>query len=94
MKRAKPSPRAVALKYDSKSPPRVVAHGSGEQAELMRTAALRAGVPLMEEPALAEALLALELDSTIPEELYVAVAVVLSWAYWMQGKRPEGYVEP
>jgi len=31
---------------------------------------------------------ALELDDTIPEELFVAAAVVLAWAYWLQGKEP------
>ena len=30
----------------------------------------------------------LDLDQEIPEELYVAVAVVLSWAYWLKGMEP------
>jgi len=30
----------------------------------------------------------LDLEQEIPRELYVAVAVVLSWAYWLQGMKP------
>jgi len=31
----------------------------------------------------------LELNTEIPENLYVAVAVILSWAYWLKGMEPE-----
>jgi flagellar biosynthesis protein len=30
----------------------------------------------------------LEVDEEIPQELYTAVAVVLSWVYWLKGMRP------
>jgi flagellar biosynthesis protein len=30
----------------------------------------------------------LEIDQEIPEELYTAVAVILSWAYWLRGMEP------
>ena len=30
-----------------------------------------------------------ELNEEIPENLYVSVAVILSWVYWLKGMRPE-----
>jgi flagellar biosynthesis protein len=30
----------------------------------------------------------LEVDQEIPQELYTAVAVVLSWVYWLKGMSP------
>ena len=30
-----------------------------------------------------------ELNEEIPESLYVSVAVILSWVYWLKGMRPE-----
>jgi flagellar biosynthesis protein len=84
----KPPYKAVALHYDQVSPPRVLAAGTGETARLISETARKLGTPLMEDPALVEALLALEIDDTIPEDLFVAAAVVLAWAYWLQGKEP------
>lgn len=80
--------KAVALHYDLLAPPRVIAAGSGETARLIAEAARRAGKPLVEDAVLAEALLQVELDQSIPEDLFVAVAVVLAWAYWIEGKAP------
>jgi flagellar biosynthesis protein len=41
-----------------------------------------------QDPALLALLSRLEIDQDIPPELYTAVAVVLSWAYWLKGMRP------
>jgi len=32
----------------------------------------------------------LELEQEIPESLYVSVAVILSWVYWLKGMTPKG----
>ncbi len=71
-------PRAVALRYVAPDAPTVVATGAGETAEAIVAAAREAGVPVEENPALAEALSTLELDQTIPEDLYRAVAEVIA----------------
>jgi flagellar biosynthesis protein len=81
--------KAVALHYDEESAPRVIAKGIDERALLIKEAAERLGKPQLENDELAGLLLNLELDETIPEELYVGVAVVLSWAYWLTGKIPK-----
>jgi len=67
----------------------LIAKGIDEHALLIREAAERLGKPQIENDELARQLLRLELDETIPEELFVGVAVVLSWAYWLSGKMPK-----
>ena len=70
---------AVALKYDAPTAPRVTAIGRGELAQRIIEAAAANGVPLSDNPALAEALSNIPLDQEIPESLYRAVAEVLSY---------------
>lgn len=70
---------AVALRYDAPSAPRVVAVGRGELGERIVEVARDHGVPVEENPALAEALSTIELDEAIPEALYQAVAVIIAF---------------
>jgi flagellar biosynthesis protein len=77
-----PRRRATALNYEpGDSAPRITATGSGLVAERIIAAAREAGVPLRADPALAEALAALDLGATVPEALWRAVAEALAWAY-------------
>jgi flagellar biosynthesis protein len=78
----------VALEYGRHKTPVVVAKGSEELAQLIVDEAERQGVYIAQDPQLLALLAKLELDQEIPEELYVAVAVVLSWAYWLKGMQP------
>ncbi|HEU4975142.1 MAG TPA: EscU/YscU/HrcU family type III secretion system export apparatus switch protein [Baekduia sp.] len=83
--------RAAALRYDREGgdqAPRVVAAGAGEIAGRIVEIAREQGVPVHEEPALAEALARLELEQEIPPELFAAVAEVLVWAYGLERRRP------
>jgi len=73
--------RAAALRYESGSTPRVTAAGRGLIAEKILEEAKKAGVPIREDKALAEALAGLELGREVPEDLWVAVAQALAWAY-------------
>jgi flagellar biosynthesis protein len=70
---------AVALRYDAPDAPKVVAVGRGEVGQRIIDTAREHGVPLESNPALAEALSTLELDTAIPEALYEAVAVVIAF---------------
>jgi flagellar biosynthesis protein len=75
-------PLAVALRYDKRTPgaaPRVIAKGRGEIGQNIIDTAREHGVPLKQNPALAEALSQVELDDQIPEPLYRAVAEVLAF---------------
>jgi flagellar biosynthesis protein len=81
-----PSKLAVALKYEKPNAPRVTAIGRGELAERIVETAREHGVPLADNPALAEALSQLELDQEIPENLYRAVAEVLTYILRVSGR--------
>ena len=73
--------RAAALRYEGSGAPKVTAAGRGLIAETILEEARRAGVPIREDKALAEALSGLDLGTEVPEELWVAVAQALAWAY-------------
>lgn len=79
---------AVALHYDGTSAPRVVAKGRGQLAERIIDQAQTYNVPLHSDPHLAALLAKVPLGEEIPRELYVAVAEVLAFVYWLSGKLP------
>jgi flagellar biosynthesis protein len=74
--------------------PQVVATGQGYVAEQIIAAAREAGVPVREDPALAEALAALDLGSEVPQALYRAVAETLAWAYGLDLAAARRRAEP
>jgi flagellar biosynthesis protein len=84
--------RAAALRFDpaAADAPKVVAVGAGMIAERIVEIAREHGVPVHEEPALAEALSRLELEQEIPPDLFAAVAEILVWAYRLEARRPAG----
>ncbi len=76
-----PTHVAVALRHDrdGDEAPRVVAKGSGTAAARIRSAARRAGIPIVRDVPLARAIHRLaEVGEEIPEELYEAAAAVLA----------------
>jgi flagellar biosynthesis protein len=77
---------AVALRYDKKGAPRVVAKGRGELGERIVELAREHGVPIEENEVLAGALSQVELDDEIPAELYRAVAEVLVFVLKVGGR--------
>lgn len=81
---------AVALKYEKGQPaPKVTAKGEGITAKQILEIAEKHGIPLQKEPELARILAQVPLGDEIPQELYVAVAEVISFAYFLSGKTPE-----
>ncbi len=79
---------AVALEYGQRATPVVTARGQGEVAERIIAEARRQGVHVTEDPALLALLSRVDIDEEIPAEAYAAVAVVLSWVYWLKGMEP------
>lgn len=78
---AVPSKRAAALRYaPGSTAPKIVASGRAQTAERILEAAREAGVPVREDPALADALCQLEIGDAVPPELWQAVAETLVWA--------------
>jgi flagellar biosynthesis protein len=83
----KPGPRvAVALQYERPHAPRVVAKGRGELGQAIIDTARQHGIPMEQNPGLAEALSQVELDEQIPRELYRAVATVLGFILRASGQ--------
>jgi flagellar biosynthesis protein len=74
--------QATALSYSpGQTAPKIVAAGKGVIADRILEIAAAAGVPIREDAALVNALQALDLGQEIPEDLFVAVAEALAWAY-------------
>ena len=78
--------KVTALRYEGEGAPKVIASGQGHVAEKILASAQAAGVPVREDPQLAEALSALALGQEVPEDLWLAVAEVLAWAYGLERK--------
>lgn len=70
---------AVALSYDGKSAPKVVAKGYGVIADKIREVAQENNVSVQENAMLSKALMQVELDDYIPEELYRGIAEVIGF---------------
>lgn len=81
------SPLAVALHYDKKGAPQVVAKGRGTIGEKIIAVAKANNVPIEENEVLAAALSNVELGDEIPEDLYKAVAEVLVFVLRLSGHR-------
>ena len=81
-------PVAVALTYDENSPdaPRVVASGKGFLAEQILGFAFAHGVKVRTDPDLAQILAAVDVDTVIPVEAFLAVAEILAYVYRANGR--------
>ncbi|SEQ60501.1 flagellar biosynthesis protein [Devosia sp. YR412] len=84
----KPQALAVALQYEkgSREAPKVVAKGRGLLAERIVELAEENDIIIEANPVLAQALSGVELDDTIPLELYEAVAVVIGFVLRVSAK--------
>ncbi len=89
MKDQSPPPSAAALAYDGDNAPRLVAKGRGAVADHIIALAQQHGVYLHEDPVLSDCLQRLELNQEIPKELYIAIARVIAFAYFVAGKSPQ-----
>ena len=84
----KTSFEAVALEYGQYKTPRVTAKGQNELAQRIVEEAKKQGVYVTEDPQLLALLSRLDVDQEIPQDVYTAVAVILSWVYWLKGMQP------
>ena len=79
---------AVALGYNPNKDdaPRVLASGREKIAEQIISIARENGIPIKDDPVLTAALMEIDINNTIPPELYRVVAEVLSYIYRIQQK--------
>jgi flagellar biosynthesis protein len=78
--------RAIALVWDGREAPTVVAKGDDELGAEIIALAKQFDVPLYEDAQLVKLLSAIELDQQIPPPLYLAVAKVIAFAYFVSGR--------
>ncbi|WP_019215240.1 EscU/YscU/HrcU family type III secretion system export apparatus switch protein [Legionella tunisiensis] len=83
--------QAIALRYDGKSAPKVTAKGEGLLAEHIVKIARERGIPLQQDKELTALLAEVHLNEEIPPKLYLAVAQLLTFLYYVNGKTPADY---
>jgi flagellar biosynthetic protein FlhB len=91
---ANPTHIAIAIKYDSDSmgAPIVIAKGQRLMAEKIKSIAAANGIPIVENKPVARLLYkVVEVGQSIPEELYSAVAEILSFVYRMSRNAGRNY---
>lgn len=84
--------QAIALTYDGQQAPILSAKGDDELAEAILAIAREYEVPIYENAELVRLLARLELGDAIPEALYRCIAEIIAFAWYLQGKSPEGFV--
>ena len=79
---------ASVLKYESNQDlsPKLIAKGKGMVAGHIIAEAEKHRIPIKKDPTLSELLSQLEINQTIPEELYQAVAEVFAFIYTIDRK--------
>ena len=80
---------AVSLNYDGEHAPRVTAKGNGLIGDNIVKLAYENDIPVHEDTALVQALSHIELGDEIPENLYLAVAEILAFIYYLEEKDGE-----
>ena len=80
--------KASVLKYDKyqDKSPKLIAKGKGVVAEHIIAEAENHRIPIKKDPSLSELLSQLEINQSIPEELYQAVAEVFAFIYSIDRK--------
>jgi flagellar biosynthesis protein len=72
----------------------VTAKGQNELAHRILAEAQKQGVYVAEDPQLLALLSRLDVGEEIPQDMYTAVAVILSWVYWLKGMQPGDEKKP
>jgi flagellar biosynthesis protein len=72
---------ALAYRPPSDLAPRVIAKGNGALAERILALARHHEIPIHDDPALVAVLSLLEIEASVPPELYRAVAEVIAFVY-------------
>jgi len=85
---------AVAVRYDPQAnkPPVIVAKGARLVAERIKELAKSSGVPIYEDPPLAQALFEAPVGAEVPSALYHAIAQVLAFVYHTSRREKERQV--
>ncbi|WP_227935794.1 EscU/YscU/HrcU family type III secretion system export apparatus switch protein [Alkalihalobacillus deserti] len=82
------SKKAIALRYqaDKDESPKVIGKGQGIMADEIISLAKEHHIPIQEDPSLIQMLSQLEVNQSIPPELYEVVAEVFAFIYRIDQK--------
>lgn len=80
-------PTAIALRYEGRGAPRLIAKGRGATAERIVELAKSHGIPMQHDPELVEMLAQMKLGEEIPPALYAAIAELLAFIYSVSDER-------
>ncbi len=83
--------QALALFYDGGNAPVISDNKTGQAAQELIQHALELGIPIYENPELLLQLSELQIGQNVPPQLYQLIAEILAYAFYIQGKAPEGY---
>ena len=72
------------MRWDGKGAPKVTAKGQGLVAEQIIEIAQKHDVPMRQDAELVKLLSTVELNDEIPDQLYLAVAEVIAFAYTLK----------
>ncbi|KAB7708036.1 hypothetical protein F9802_04820 [Bacillus aerolatus] len=91
MKKEVKRKQAAALSYlpEKSQSPTLIAKGKGKVAENILEKAREHNIPIQEDPSLVEILGKLEINESIPEELYQAVAEVFAFIYRLDQRKKQ-----
>lgn len=81
----------VALQYDQKSAPKVIAKAHGEFAQELLDIAKDNDVMIHQDKELSQFLQRLDMGQEIPKELYLVIAELIAFAFVLQGKFPDNW---
>jgi flagellar biosynthesis protein len=82
--------QAIALSYDGIQAPTLSGKGDDDLADAIIAIAKAHEVPIYENAELVKMLGQLELGDSIPRELYLTIAEIIAFAWYLQGKVPAG----
>lgn len=80
--------KAIALRYDGESAPRVTAKGDGAMAKRIIAKAKEHQIPIEQNEELTSLLANVKLNEEIPRSLYIVVAQLIAFLYHLNGKTP------
>lgn len=87
--RDKPTSLAAALRYTGRGAPAVVASGGGPVADQIRAVAAEYDIPIFADDQLVELLCQIPVGDEIPESLYISVAEILAYVYFLDASLDE-----
>lgn len=81
--------KAIALRYDGDAAPRITAKGDGAMAKRILAKAKEHHIPIEQNEELISLLAQVKLNEEIPRSLYIVVAQLLAFLYYLNGKTPD-----